>query len=263
MARDVGLTEGGIAPSTVIDIGTPDVPNAPTIYDVEAIQTTPQANLPTQQAMTPTEQAALSQGQIPVNIYPYQDPVITQGQSAYMNLFGVPYNPYVGPISPWDESADAAAVAQANYLAEPGIETIAGGAGTRYTGRSFYQGGSEQAYLGPIWQAQAAFGLLSPEEIGFLGVDTALPSHLNPAQTRILTDNGVPPEVIEELFDFDPDTGFWFRTSYDELGEVSAGGYGAYSYGYPAYGGGGGRYGYPSYGGGSYAGGLINWRIGI
>ena len=256
MAQIADGTGGESAPSTVVDwdsfieerkynlpqYGTPSVPNPPT-----------------QESMTPTEQSAANRGQLPAQIAPYQDPIITQG-SAYMDFFGVPYNPYVGPTGPWDESGDAQAIAQQRYLEGPEITTVAGEA-SQYTGREFYQGGSEQAYLGPIWQAQAAFNLLTPEEVGFLGVSNALPSHLNPAQERVLLNNGVPPNVLEELYDYDSDTGFWFRTSYGDLGDVSdAGGYDSYNpynYGY-------GGYSYPSYGGsGSGGGGLINWRIGI
>jgi hypothetical protein len=104
--------------------------------------------------------------------------------------------------------------------------------------------------------------------MGFLGVNDALPSHLNPAQERILLDNGVPPDVLQELYDYDPDTGFWFRTSYGDLPNDAAGGYGSYA------GAGSDRYGYPSYsrtagavatgsGGSGWSGGLLNWRIGF
>lgn len=188
-----------------------------------------------------------------------EDPVITQPQQylygTFSNPFGGAPSEGVQPLAPTSMNVPRA------LAAAPELEFVAG-AGTRYAGREFYQGGSEQAYLGPIWQAQAAFGLLSPEEMGFLGVNDALPSHLNPAQERILLDNGVPQDVLDALYDFDPDTGFWFRTSYDDLGDTAVGGYGSYTSA------GGGRYGYPSYGGaagggGGRGGGLLNWRIGF
>ena len=240
MARIASGGGTGTTPSTVVDVEERE-------YTLPQFETPNVPNAPAQTASPGFVRRVV------------EDPVITQGQSAYMDLFGTPYNPYVGPGSPWDERGDALAVAQSRYLAEPEIETVAG-AGTQYTGREFYQGGSEQAYLGPIWQAQAAFGLLTPKEMGFLGVNGALPSHLNPAQERILLDNGVPQDVLDALYDFDPDTGFWFRTSYDDLGDAATGGYDSYTSA------GGGRYGYPSYGGtagGGGGGGLLNWRIGF
>jgi hypothetical protein len=104
---------------------------------------------------------------------------------------------------------------------------------------------------------------LSPEEMAFLGVNGALPSHLNPAQERILLDNGVPVDVLQELYDYDPDTGFWFRTSYGDLGAVAAGGYAGGGWGVGGGGGGYSSYGGTAGGGGGRGGGLINWRIGF
>jgi len=138
--------------------------------------------------------------------------------------------------------------------------------------------GSEQATLGVAYQALADWGLLTSEEMGFLGVQpAAVPSWvLSQQDLQILQNNlkdyGVDPGAVWEIYEMMEINGTDYAVLRDEGGELGfAGGY--------DYGDGGGGYSGGGYSGGGYSGGgyynapgsfrsgytsgLINWRIGF
>ena len=157
--------------------------------------------------------------------------------------------------------------------AEPKVEPA------QYTGRQYYMGGSEQAYLGPVKQAEEYFfgtgdrwGLGS-SYIDIAPEDRKPPPILNQSTVRILTKSGpsylegvdygpsMTMEDIERIYEYDPATGHYLLKGAGEpaldYGYTSSGqGYASAGPGY------GSGYGYGSRGG-QIGGGLVNWRIGF
>ena len=144
---------------------------------------------------------------------------------------------------------------------------------SRYTGPEYYRGGSEQAYLGPVAQAEAFFTGSQGErwQLGafYRGIapeERDPPAFLSQATYRILTEGTderyrVPVELVDQLYEQDPTTGHYVLR-YGEPAPPISGGYG--DYGFPSYAGYPG-FSYPSY---SYDGydyvrsfGLVTWRI--
>ena len=270
MPVDTGFSESGTVPSSVIETrqyvlpqyGVPDVPNAPTEQQMSM-----QAIIEARSGYTlddPERQRIEQRGGY--GLYtPPQDPLEAQ----YMDMFGVPYNPYTGPGDPFDEREDALTIAQQQYLAEE-IITQTRGAESRFVGDEFYQGGSEQAALGVYHQQLANLGMLSDEELGFLGLTPTdqMSWILSPADVRRLTSedsalstyandlrNLYGDDWFEQLYETDEETGWATLITYGDVDDDIGG--------WDGYGGGG-------YGGGGYGGtyqaaarnGLINWRIG-
>ena len=142
---------------------------------------------------------------------------------------------------------------------------------SQYTGRQYYQGGSERAYLGPVAQAEEWFlgtgdrwGLGS-SYIDIAPEDRKPPPILNQSTVRILTKGtGVTMEDIERIYEFDPATGHYLLKGGEPDGGYPSGDYYTSSgQGYASAGPGYGQgYGYGSRGG-QVGGGLINWRIGF
>jgi len=197
-----------------------------------------------------------------------QDPLAAQ----YMDMFGVPYNPYTGPGDPFDEREGALAIAQQQYLASE-IVAQTRGAESRFVGDEFYSGGSEQATLGVYNQQLANLGMLSDEELGFLGLTPTdqMSWVLSPADVRRLTSddpalatyagelrNIYGDDWFEQLYEMDEETGWATLITYGDVDE-DIGGWDGYG------GGGGGGYG-GGYGGTYQAAarnGLLNWRVGF
>lgn len=149
----------------------------------------------------------------------------------------------------------------------------------KYTGRAYYLGGSEQAYLGPVAQAEEFFlGTGDRHRLGasYRGVqpeERVPPAVLNQSTVRILTKSGpsykegrdygskVEMEDILRLYDFDEKSGFFLRKSGEAAPSISGGyggGYGPY-YPYP-YGGYGGGGGLPYAGRRNF---MYHWNIGV
>ena len=173
----------------------------------------------------------------------------------------------------------ALAAAQQTYLApaQP-APTPAPLQPPQYTGRQYYQGGSEQAYLGPVAQAEEYFfgtgdrwGLGS-SYIDIAPEDRKPPPILNQATVRILTKSGpsylegvdygpsMTMQDIERIYEYDPVTGHYLLKGAEPAlsAYYSSSGQGYASAG-PGYGTG---YGYGSRGG-QIGGGLVSWRIGF
>ena len=145
-----------------------------------------------------------------------------------------------------------------------------------FEGRQFYQGGSEQAALGPVAQAEAFFSGTEGErwQLGgfYRGVnpeDRNPPAFISPFTYRILTQGveeafNVPPEFIERLYDFDPVTGFWVRKPGSEDLPIDAGfaGFGnGLGGGFPSFDFGPGPGGTGSGARRGSSMGLVSWRI--
>lgn len=206
-----------------------------------------------------------------------QDPLAAQ----YMEMYGVPYNPYTGPVGPWDEGQDPAAIEQQKYLEEATreIQTVKRRT-SQYQGRAYYRGGSEQAYLGPVAQLEEFFfgtgerWQLGQSYRGIAPEDRIPPAFLSPSTVRIITKSGpsyregvdygpkVTMEDIGRLYDYDPVTGAWVLKQGAPAPPLS-GGYDI-GYGWP-YGRGYGRGYGGGYGGGVGRGpsgfGLVHWTI--
>ena len=154
---------------------------------------------------------------------------------------------------------------------------------SQHIGRQYYQGGSEQAYLGPVKQAEEYFfgtgdrwGLGS-SYIDIAPEDRRPPPILNQSTVRILTKSGpsylegvdygpkMTMEDIERIYEYDPVTGHYLLKGAEpvaDYGYPSSDYYTSSGQGYasagPSY---GTDYGYGSRGG-QVGGGLVNWRIG-
>jgi hypothetical protein len=153
---------------------------------------------------------------------------------------------------------------------------------SQYTGRQYYMGGSEQAYLGPVKQAEEYFfgtgdrwGLGS-SYIDIAPEDRKPPPILNQSTVRILTKSGpsylegvdygpsMTMQDIERIYEYDPVTGHYLLKGATEptvdygYGYYTSSGQGYASAG-PGYGQG---YGYGSRGG-QIGGNLVHWRIGF
>lgn len=193
-------------------------------------------------------------------------------QQQYMELYGVPYNPYTGPDAPFDESKDPQAIAQEQYLAEE-IEPVTRQF-SRYTGDQYYSGGSEQATLGVYNQQLANLGMLSSEELGFMNITPTdqMSWVLSPADVRRLTSQdpalssyasdlrtNYGDDWFEQLYEIDEETGWAQLISYGEEDSYDGGGWG----GYGGWGSGGGGGGYGSTYRAAAQNGLVNWRIGV
>lgn len=192
-------------------------------------------------------------------------PQYTGLEAQYMELYGVPYNPYVGPDDPWT-SRDAVETAQyIDQTLDPVTRQF-----SQFTGDQYYQGGSEQAALGVYNQQLANLGMLTSEELGFMGLTPTdqMSYILSPADVRRLTSEDPAESTyagnlrdtygddwFEQLYEIDEDTGWATLISYGDVDD-DVGGWGGY---------GGGGYG-GGYGGTYQAAarnGLINWRIGF
>jgi len=141
--------------------------------------------------------------------------------------------------------------------------------------------GSEQATLGVTYQALADWGLLTSEEMGFLGVQpAALPAWaLGMQDLGILQNNlaaaGIDPNVVWEIYNQTTINGRDYAVLKDYSGDtgLDGGGYSAYDGGDNGDGDGGYTYRAPSAGyspyrapgtfQSGYTSGLINWRIGF
>jgi len=141
--------------------------------------------------------------------------------------------------------------------------------------------GSEQATLGVTYQALADWGLLTSEEMGFLGVQpAALPAWaLGMQDLGILQNNlaaaGIDPNVVWEIYNQTTinDRDYAVLKDYSAETGLDGGGYSAYDGGDDGDGGGGYTYRAPSAGyspyrapgtfQSGYTSGLINWRIGF
>ena len=187
-----------------------------------------------------------------------------------MALYGVPYNPYATYYESWMEPEDPANIAPAGYVDEYIERESVTRQFSQFTGDEHYSGGSEQAALGVYNQQLANLGMLSGDELGFLGLTPTdqMSYILSPADVRRLTSEDPAESTyagnlrdtygddwFEQLYEIDEDTGWATLISYGDVDD-DVGGWGGY---------GGGGYG-GGYGGTYQAAarnGLINWRIGF
>lgn len=149
---------------------------------------------------------------------------------------------------------------------------------SQFTGPEYYRGGSEQAYLGPVAQAEAFFlgtqgerWQLGASYRGIAPEDRNPPAFLSSSTVRILTqgvaeESRVSPDLIERLYEFDPVTNMWVLKQGAAPPPLTGGYYdgGYYDGGYGGGNGGGyggGYSGLPRSGGGRATMGLVNWRI--
>ena len=278
---------------TLERFGVPSVPSVttPTVPNIEQRQ----YNLPQYGTRTPTQPDLSMQATIEARSgYTLDDPARLRVEQRggynlpqtrtqpdpladqYMEMYGVPYNPYVGPADPWDESNDPLAIAQQRYFAEE-IDPVTRQF-SQFTGDEYYQGGSEQAALGVFHQQLGNLGMLTGEELGFLGITPTdqMSWILSPADVRRLTSDDTAlstyagklrgtygDDWFEQLYEIDEETGWAQLITYGDTDDA-AGDWGYSGGGYP-----GGGYtsgGYTSGYGDTYRSaqrwGLVNWRIG-